>query len=451
MVGRKEQLAGLNGYYASDKNNLTIVYGRHGIGKSTLIKEFAGDKRAIYFEAAAADRENMLAAYCHAVSEQIGLHISSDNYVDVFRMAAAKSHGTLLLLFEEFQNIVKNDGSFMGSIAALVRGAIADCKVMVILTSPSVAWIENSMVKAIGEAAFSINVFMKLRELSFADVVDMYPECDVRTALYMYAVTGGVPLYLKEWNPDESIQSNVCRLFLRTGGIFRKEAEYFIKAEFRESSVYNILLGCLAAGQNKLNEIHETTGFGRDKISVYLNNLIEREIAEKIFSYDAGGNREVRKGLYRVSDGFCSFWYGLVHPYMGMLGIMEPEEFYEKYVEDKLDVFILETFIKVAAEFMDIMNDAGRLMLKGQYKGRWYGKNGNIHIIYEDENSDAVTAQVYAMSRPVDKRDYDELMESIELAAVKAKQIFMFSTSGFDSDLADIQNNSLMLIKIEDL
>ena len=50
-------------------------------------------------------------------------------------------------------------------------------------------------------------------------------------------------------------------------------------------------------GKNKLNDIHEYTGYGRDKISVYLKNLIAREIVEKIFSYDVFGNENTRKGL----------------------------------------------------------------------------------------------------------------------------------------------------------
>ena len=210
MIGREEQLSGLNGYYESDKNNLTIMYGRHGIGKTTLIKEFTAGKNVVYFEAVPADAAGMLSAYCNAVSAQLGVQVQYDNYVDIIRAAAEKITGPILLVFEEFQNMVKADGSFMSGIAALMRGAVTDKKIMVILTCPSVAWIENSMVKAIGDAAFSINVFMKLRGLSFANVVEMYPECDVRTILYMYAVTGGVPSYLQAWDTKSDVKSNIC-------------------------------------------------------------------------------------------------------------------------------------------------------------------------------------------------------------------------------------------------
>lgn len=451
MIGRKEHLASLDGHYLSDKNNFTILYGRHGIGKSTLIREFAENKRTVYFEAVPADGRGMFFAYRNAVSEQLGTSISGEEYTDVFRAAAEKQDGSLLFIFEEFQNIVKIDKTFMDSVARLAGGAVTDKKVMIILTSSSVAWIENSMVRAIGEAAFSINVFIKLRELGFADIVEMYPECDVRTALYMYAVTGGVPAYLKEWDADAGVKSNICRLFLKTGAVFDKDAEKFIRDEFREISVYNTLLNCLASGKNKLNEIHEATGYGRDKISVYLNNLIEREIVEKVFSYDAGGSRNVRKGLYRIKDGFCNFWYALVYPRAGMLGIMDEGDFYDRYVAAGLDNFALEAFIKVAAEFLEIMSNAGRLAVKAGYKGRWYGKTGNIHIIYENDAGEAVVAQVYADCRPVGEADYEELTRSIGLAEVNAVQIFLFSAGEFDTRLAAMQSQELMLIRIEDL
>ena len=48
MIGREDQLKSLNQNYASSKSNLTILYGRHGTGKTTLIKEFIKDKKSFY-------------------------------------------------------------------------------------------------------------------------------------------------------------------------------------------------------------------------------------------------------------------------------------------------------------------------------------------------------------------------------------------------------------------
>lgn len=58
MIGREDQLKSLNQNYASSKSNLTILYGRHGTGKTTLIKEFIKDKKSFYYKAVPADDLN---------------------------------------------------------------------------------------------------------------------------------------------------------------------------------------------------------------------------------------------------------------------------------------------------------------------------------------------------------------------------------------------------------
>lgn len=450
MVGREEQLKILNGYYNSDKNNLTILYGRRRIGKTALIREFAGDKEYIYFNAAAAADFDLLASFNRCAAEQLEGYEPKDGYADAFRGIISAEDGPRLFIFEEFQNIIRADASFAGCIAAMMNGNLGGGKLMVVLSSSSVLWVENSMVKAMGEAAYRINAFLKLKELGYADLVGMYPEYGARNLLYMYAVTGGVPGYLSAWDVGSDVKSNICRLFLGDGTLFGNEAELFVKEEFREPGVYHTILACLASGMSKLNEIHGRTGYGRDKISVYLNNLIEREIAEKIFSYDAGDARYVKKGLYGIKDDFTNFWFRFVYPYRGLLGRTGPEEFYSRYIESGLDSFASEAFIKIAGEFLQIMNFAGRLAVRGEYLGRWYGKTGDIHIIYGDGEK-AVIGQVCAGNGPAGAAEYERLADNARLAGLDVCQYFIFSADGFEDELMKRQSSGLMLIDVDDL
>lgn len=450
MVGREEQLDVLNGYYGSDKNNLTVLYGRRRTGKTALIKEFARDKGCVYFNAAPAADFDLLAGFIRCVCEQLDGIRAAGDYEDIFSEIISRQDAPSLFVFEEFQNIVRADSSFMDAVAAAIRGRLGGRKVMVILASSSVLWVENSMVKTIGGAAYSINAFLKLKELGYADMVGMFPDVNARNALYMYAVTGGVPGYLEAWDDKSDVKSNICRLFLHDAAPFRKEAELLVKEEFRETGVYRTILGCLASGMNKLNDIHSYTGYGRDKISVYMNNLIERELAEKIFSYEAGGSRNVKKGLYRIKDDLIGFWFRFIYPYSGILDCMDSEVFYDKYIEPELEAFALEAFIRIVGEFLQIMNDAGRLALRGEYKGRWYGKSGDVHIIYENGGA-AVIGQAYAGKKAVGKEDFERLSDNVRLAGVNAAQYFLFSAGGFDGELAKMQGDKLTLVGIDDL
>lgn len=449
MIGREDNLNNLLGNYDSDKNNLTVLYGRRGLGKTTLIKEFLQDKQSVYFCALPLVLEEAVAGFCNCASVELNTEIAADNYYDAFSQIADAMGDKVVLVVENFANIVKVDKTFMPAIEALVRGRVTDKKVMVILTSSSVAWVENSMVKAIGSSAFSINVFMKLRELSYADTVSMFPECDARTALYIYAITGGNPSYMAHWNVNESIKQNVCKLFLNQRGSLASEAMDYIRDEFREPAVYSIILSCLASGRNKLNDIYEYTGFGRDKISVYLANLIEREIVEKVFSYEEGGRHNTRKGLYRIKDDFVCFWYRFIYSSAGMLEIMAPEKFYQQFIAEGLDSFVLEAYIKVAVEFLEIMGAAGRLPAGSAYKGRWYGKTGDVHIVFENEQGEKTVAQAYTQA--VTMSDYNVLMEACEIPAGTPNAVYIFATEGFDVELTKRQNRSLTLVNIDDL
>lgn len=451
MIGREDNLKSLQGYFASDKNNLTVLYSRKGLGKTTLIKEFLKGKQSVYYNALPLTADEALLRFTECASVKLNTEIKAGSYHDAFLKISEAVQGGFVLVIENFAGIVKVDRTFMPAVEAIVRGRITDKKVMVILTSSSVSWVENSMVSAIGAAAFSINVFMKLKELSYADTVSMFSECDARTALYIYAITGGNPLYMTRWEPDKSIRSNVCGLFLSESGPLFSEATDYIRDEFREISVYGVILSCLSRGLNKLNDIYEYTGFGRDKISVYLSNLIEREIAEKVFSYEEGGRVNTKKGLYRIKDDFICFWYRFIYPHYGLLSDMEPEQFFDRFIGDNLDDFVMEAYIKVASEFLAILSGAGRLPAGSEYKGRWYGKSGDIHIIYENAQHEKTVAQVYVKRAPVDVKDYETLLTACDIAAKEPATVYMFTTGSFSDELSAQQGRKLMLVSIDDL
>ena len=64
----------------------------------------------------------------------------------------------------------------------------------------------------------------------------------------------------------------------------------WLSEELRETAVYDTILATLADGRHgKLNDMYAHTGFSRAKISVYLKNLMELELVEKVLGYDFEG------------------------------------------------------------------------------------------------------------------------------------------------------------------
>ena len=134
--------------------------------------------------------------------------------------------------------------------------------------------MEHELQDVLGERAYhKIDHIMKINDLSFLEVVRMFPSYQVSECIKVYGILGGVAGYLKQWYPSVSLKQNICRLVLSPDGYLFQKAEQRISSELRELSVYNTILAAIAAGNHKLNELYHVTGFSRAKISVYMKNL----------------------------------------------------------------------------------------------------------------------------------------------------------------------------------
>lgn len=51
FLGRKSELELLQQEFDKDSFSFSVIYGRRRVGKTTLIKEFIKDKKAVYFQA----------------------------------------------------------------------------------------------------------------------------------------------------------------------------------------------------------------------------------------------------------------------------------------------------------------------------------------------------------------------------------------------------------------
>ena len=49
FINREHELDELNRQYASEGASFIVIYGRRRVGKTTLIREFIKDKRAVFF------------------------------------------------------------------------------------------------------------------------------------------------------------------------------------------------------------------------------------------------------------------------------------------------------------------------------------------------------------------------------------------------------------------
>ena len=433
FYGREKELEDLTAQYDNEMSAVTLVYGNEGIGKTSLIKKFLRGKKYIYYNT-------------YPLSEKMARESIQEKIFDVLD----DNESLKVVVVENFENLSKVYDTFFESVGKIIDSGR---KIMFLLTSSSVYWVENSMVELLSDRTDLISTAMKIKELPFVQVAKQYPDYSVEELLKLYAITGGVPKYLKYIDPAVSVKENVIKLMIADDAPLRNVGIDMVSRELRETSVYNSILSCLAKGMNKLNDLYETLELGRDKISVYLKNLIDRGIVEKIFSFETSGSRNTKKGMYRISVPIVEFWYRYIYNHSSEVEITESLTFYNEYIKNDLKSLLNETMIKVANEYIDFLSEYKALPAEVEHKGRWYGKNGDIDIVARDINGDYIVCQCFYSARQMSYDEYERLLELQKYSEISAKYIYLFSVSGFDLKLKRLSEEmeGLVLVNVNEM
>ena len=154
----------------------------------------------------------------------------------------------------------------------------------------------------------------RMREMGFYDAMKFFPDYSDEDKVLTYSILGGIPHYLRQWNPELSVGDHIKRYILTNGSVLYSEVEFLLHQELRETPIYNSIIEAVALGSTRLNEISQKSLMENNaKTSVYLKNLMELGIVEREFSIDVQLKEKANmsRGTYRLTDNFFRFWYGV--------------------------------------------------------------------------------------------------------------------------------------------
>lgn len=430
FAGRESELKFLEQYYGRPGSQLVVVYGSRGVGKTRLLQEFCRDKKSCYYLArACSDREQRF-QWGAELRERDRELSPCPGYEELLSASLEeRENGKQVLVIDEFHHMLKGDSPFFDSLAKFLESRPAAGPVMTVLCTSASGWVENHLVGKIGSRAAAIGGFLKVRELPFGDILRLFPRYTTDECIRGYAALGGVPGYWMCFAPEMGVRENIIKNIVARESRLHQELELYLEQELREPGVYNTILAAMAGGNVKLNDIYRHTGFSRAKISVYLKNLMELDMVEKVYSYDTEGRANARKGIYRITNTYVSFYFRYLFPNRSLLQLLAPEEFYEKKVAPSYDLYAEEAYRRICRERM------GR-----EYRivGEWLGKAGAIDIVGSDGRG-TVAAACCMYSRAMRYEDYENLLASMKKAKLSSGDIRLYCEKGFDDRLAQAE------------
>lgn len=441
FVGRTADIKFLEQHYGREGSQILIVYGDRGVGKTRLLREFCSGKKSVYYLARACSAREQLCQWSAELRERGAELPRFPEWAELLPVALPQTAGKQVLVIDEFHHMIKGDTGAFEALVRFMEDRLLSRPVMIVLVTSASGWVENSMVGKLGVRAASIAGFLKLRALPFQSMREIFPEYGMEDAFGCFAVLGGIPDYWNSFSVKCDFRENIIRNILSKDSRLYSAMTVFLEQELREPGVYNTLLTAMAGGCNKLNDIYRHTGFSRAKISVYLKNLMELDLVEKVYSFETAGRGNMQKGVYCISNPYVRFYFKYLFPNQSALEQMSPEEFYTAKVEDSFALFVEEPYRAVCRE---------RVAKEYKNTGEWLGKTGNLDIVASDgEGHYCVAACSY--SRKMTYEDYEWLLFSAKKARVKPGIVRLYCEKGFDDALLKAaEKGKLQLMKIGD-
>ncbi len=478
FIGREAELKFLQDKYTEERGQLIVLYGRRRVGKTETLREFCKDKPHVFFSCT---QTTDLVQLRNFSSRMFKENIPAKNYISefadwekAFRAVLDLPYGNQkkLLVIDEFPYMCRGNKSIPSILQNLWDAELRDSNVMIILCGSAMSFIEKELLSEKNPLYGRATGIYKMKEMGFYDTIKFFPEYSDRDKVLTYAVLGGIPHYLRQWNPKLSVDENIKRNILTKGCILYSEVEFLLHQELRETPIYNSIIEAVALGNTKLNDISQKSLLeDTAKTSVYLKNLMELGIVEREFSVDAKIKEQANsgRGTYRLTDNFFRFWYAFGFANYSQLEDGDVDGVYEYVVKPALHEFASFAFEDVCREFVRMLQKKNELPFRYSKIGRWMGKT----TVRDEKASDGLRtaeteidllcigkdAKEYLVGECKFKGvpfSYSEYLDTLaKLTPLKEKSKFyyaLFSESGFDQKILDCAAmNETQLYSLEDI
>lgn len=479
FIGREAELRFLEDKYQEDRGQLIVLYGRRRVGKTETLREFCKDKPHVFYSCTQSTDKVQLVKFSQLMLKE---NIPARNYITEFADWEQAFHAILdlpygdrkkLIVIDEFPYMCKGNDSIPSILQNLWDSELKDANVMVILCGSAMSFIEKELLAEKNPLYGRATGIYKMQAMGFYDAARFFPDYSPRDKVLTYAVLGGIPHYLNQFDPKKSLGENIKRNILTKGSVLYSEVDFLLHQELRETPIYNSIIEAVALGNTKLSDISQKAMMdSTSKTSVYLRNLIELGIVEREFSVDVKLKEKANasRGAYCLTDNFFRFWYTFGFANFSQLEDGDVDGVYEYVVEPALHEFASFIFEDVCKEFVKEQQKRNALPFRYSKMGRWFGRT-----TVRDEHTDSGlrTAETEIDLLAIDREEknylvgeckfkkqpfrYSEYLNTVaKLAPQKQKAAFyyaLFSESGFDEKIVEIarKDQTLRLYGLEEI
>lgn len=463
FIGRKAELRELEKIYHTSGFQMMVIYGRRRIGKSTLIKEFIKDKRAVYYTATKAGINKNIELWGRQALEAFAPEmntLSFQNIDGLFSFLGKHSEAERsVVVIDELPYLAEADKSILSILQNYIDNQWMYGQMLLILCGSSISFMENEVLSEKSPVFGRRTSQIKLEAFDYLESAEFVPAYSYEEKAICFGITGGTAKYLSMLDDTKSLDENIVQLFFMKTGYLYEEPNNLLTQEFRNVSTYNDIISAIASGANKVIEISDKAHIEQSVVVHALQNLIATGIVLKESAVTDESNK--KKIQYILRDNMFRFWYKFVPDGMGAIELDRGDIFYQNAVKPKLSEFMGSVFEDMCKHYTLVSGVDGKLNCFVTTVGKWWGthpkrrETTDIDVVGLDKSSKkAVLGECKYRNAPIDKNVYEDLQEKDGLIAKEytVVQYILFSKSGFTEWVAEhCERDGVKLVELGDM
>lgn len=442
FIGRKTELRSLEKAYQAPGFQMVVVYGRRRVGKSTLIKEFIKDKRAVYYTATKSGINKHIELWGKQALEIFAPEMNSLSFSsmeDLLDFLGKHSENERsIIVIDELPYLAEADKSILSVLQKYIDNQWMNGQMFLIICGSSISFMENEVLSEKSPIFGRRTLQIKMEPFHYLEAAEFVPAYSCEEKAICFGITGGVAKYLSMLDDSKSLDENIMQLFFSKTGYLYEETSNLLTQEFRNVSTYNDIIGAIASGANKVNEISDKTHLEQSAVVHALQNLVATGIVLKESAITDESNK--KKVQYVLKDNMLKFWYKFVPDGIGAIELDRGDVYYQNVVRTKLSEFMGSVFEDMCKYYTLLWGIEGKLNCFVTTVGKWWGTHPQKHettdidvVGLDKASKKAILGECKFRNEPIDKKIYEDLIEKNGLIAkdYTVVQYILFSKGGF--------------------
>jgi hypothetical protein len=194
---------------------------------------------------------------------------------------------------------------------------------------------------------------------------------------------GGVPAYLEQFDPEQSLSDNIRRHLFRRTGMFRSEPELLVNDLVRETRNYEAALRAVASGAHTPSEMAEVTGLASPNLAPYLKRLVELGLVERRVpaTLPRDQRRNTTRSRYYLLDPYLRFYFRFIEPNLELIELELIDVLWQR-LADQFRAFVGATaFEDLCREWTLVRARQGKLPFAPEIVGSHWAPDAQVDVV----------------------------------------------------------------------